>query len=424
MLFFFSYARADSTAYLEKFYKDLREEVRSKAGEPDSDRISFRDLASIEPGKPWSDTIIHALRACKVFVYLHTPTYFTRDGCGREFRVIINRIAASGRPMADLAQASCIQPVYWQSPMQLNTTPLEIARIQLTHEDYGEAYGRDGMLHITRTSWGTRDYWDAVKGISERIHTAARNSPLPELESLPNWDSIPPLFPAPVDAEPLELADNPIRPPRFARFIWVVARRNELAQTRNVECLESYDPYGIPEEWRPFLPDCADPARLIAIDAAREARLGYLSEALPPTQEELQSLIRHAAETYTPVIVVSDLWSLRLRTYRAVVRVFDLGRLDNCAVVFPWNLTDPDTNRYRADLQKMLAEIFPLQFHRAEPSLLFDGISDVHTFKAEISKLLTKYIADVSRGMTAARRLPEASPFNAPPQLGPTAASP
>jgi hypothetical protein len=61
-----------------------------------------------------------------------------------------------------------------------------------------------------------------------------------------------------------------------------------------------------------------------------------------------------------------------------------------------------------------------MQFYKAEPSLLFDGISDVETFKTELSKLLTKYMADINRSLEAARKLPETSGFKAPPQLGPT----
>jgi hypothetical protein len=70
----------------------------------------------------------------------------------------------------------------------------------------------------------------------------------------------------------------------------------------------------------------------------------------------------------------------------------------------------------------MLAEIFPVQFHKPGTSLLFE-ISDVLTFRAELSKLLTKYIADINRSMKVARELPETSAFKAPPQLGPTSKS-
>jgi FxsC-like protein len=425
MLFFFSYARADLSPFLKKFYEDLREAVRSKAGEPNPDTIAFRDATSIEPGRPWPDAIAEALRVCRVFVYLHTPTYFARDGCGKEFRVIKNRVTASSGAVTDLAQASCIQPVYWDGEKQLMNVPPEVARIQLSHEDYGEDYSRQGMLQICRALYGTKVYWGAVNAIAQRIQTAAQNAPLPALRDSLIWERLCPLFPlaAQVQASNPIAANKPIRPPRYARFVWIVGRRNELAQTRCVECLECYDPDGIEEEWRPFLPESSDPARLIATDAAREAQLGYHCEHPPQNQQELQSLIEQAGDAYTPVVIVSDLWSLHLARFRAVVSVFDRGTLDNCAVIFPWNLNDQDTNRDHAKLRRILAEVFPVQFHKPETALHFEGISDVLTFKAELSKLLTKYVADINRSMKAVRELPENSSFKAPPLLGPTSTS-
>jgi hypothetical protein len=99
--------------------------------------------------------------------------------------------------------------------------------------------------------------------------------------------------------------------------------------------------------------------------------------------------------------------------------IFDEGKKDNCAVVFPWNLKDQETNRDRDKLRRRLAGVFPIQFHKVEPSLLFDGITDVDTFKAELSKLLTKYMADINRSLEAARKLPETSVFKTPASTRP-----
>lgn len=92
MYYFFSYARADASTYLLSFYNDLSEAVRSKTGLESPDAVGFRDADSIQPGSPWPVGIVSALSACKVFVYLHSPTYFNRDGCGREFEVIRRRL--------------------------------------------------------------------------------------------------------------------------------------------------------------------------------------------------------------------------------------------------------------------------------------------------------------------------------------------
>jgi hypothetical protein len=272
MLFFFSYARADFSPFVEKFYGDLRDAVRSKAGETDPDKIAFRDAKSIEPGRPWPEEITKALRVCKVFVFLHTPTYYTRDGCGKEFRVISDRLATSNLRDANLAKASCLQPVFWDGEKHLLNVPPEVATIQLTHEDYGEAYNRRGMLPITRASYD-KEYWDALDAIALRIVTAAQKSPLPEFCDVLNWEDIKPLFPLSARAaQPVAFASNkPTRMPRYARFVWIVGKREELTATRSSEC---YDPDGIAEDWLPFLPD-GKPGRLIAAEAVHDVKLTY-----------------------------------------------------------------------------------------------------------------------------------------------------
>jgi FxsC-like protein len=431
MLFFFSYARADYTPFLHRFYGDLREAVRSKVGGPNDDTIAFRDAASIEPGRPWPDAIVQALRICKVFVFLHSPTYYTRDGCGKEFSVIKQRIATSNGSSPEFSQVSSIQPIFWDGDKQLTNVPPEVAAIQLTHEDYGDEYGRQGMLQIIRASAGSTIYWEAINAMARRIALASRDTPLPELRESLRWDAIEPLFPIASPLVPSFLltanthvtGSNPIRSPRYARFVWIVGKRDELTPTRSLEYLESYDPDGIEEEWRPFLPDTIDPARLIATDAARDVRLAYRCETLPRNQQELESLIAQAGDAYTPVVVVADLWSLCLHKYSALVKLFDRGKLDNCAVLFPWNFNDNQTKRDHHMLRRRLAEVFPLQFYKPETLLLFEGISDAQTFKAELSKLLTRYIADINRSMKAARELPRDSAFNAPPMLGSASAS-
>lgn len=424
MIYFFSYARADDSHFLRKFYDDLRSAVRSKVGAHDPDSVAFRDAVCIEPGKPWTETITDALRTCNVFVYLHTPAYYSRDGCGKEFAVVRSRLALAGSRPDDLRRQSCIQPIFWDGDIQVPNLPPDIAAIQITHQDYGDEYNRRGLLQIVRAWYSSDVYWQVVDTMAQRIKTAAEKTPLPPLRTSPEWKGIVPLFPVyDVKAPPVIAPKfSSIRPPRYARFVWIVGKREELEEIRNAESLESYDPDGIPEEWRPFLPDTTDPARLIATDAVRQVDLSYQSEQLPKDDHELRRLIEEASDAYTPVVVVTDVWSVRLAKYQAMIKIFDKGKLDNCVVLFPWNLKEYDTNKNLGDLRDTLAKVFPIQFYKSERSLHFD-ITDVATFKAELSKLLTKYIADINRSLKAARDLPTADAFKAPPQLASTTAS-
>jgi FxsC-like protein len=323
---------------------------------------------------------------------------------------------------ADLGKASSLQPIFWDGEKQIADVPHDIADIQLTHEDYGEEYNYSGLLKLIRTN--REKYWHAVYAIADRICDAAKNAPLPELPQAPDWDRTRPLFPVAAKAKPKPgfASSKPTKLPRQARFVWVVGKREEVTQRRSLDC---YDPHGSAQDWLPFLPDTNDPGRLIAGDAAREVKLDYVGgEDVPQDQEELKRLIDDAAKAHTPIVIITDLWSLHIDRYGALISMFDEGKKDNCAVIFPWNFKDPETSEQRQMLRQRLAEILPLQFHKVEPSLLFEGIVDANTFRAELSKLLTKYMADIGRTLEAVRRLPDASAFKAPPQLGPTSATP
>ena len=137
--------------------------------------------------------IVTALSSCNVFVYVHSPTYFTRDGCGREFEVIRQRLLKKGR--GQLEWGPCLLPIYWDGPKQISNTPNEIAKIQLTHEVYPQTYNEKGMLQLTRSGFQSKDYWETINEFAERIYSGANNSPLPELMDLPEWSKIKPFFP-------------------------------------------------------------------------------------------------------------------------------------------------------------------------------------------------------------------------------------
>jgi FxsC-like protein len=421
MIYFFSYARADASPYLKKFYSDLLEEVRLRVGASDSNTIGFKDVRSIPPGRRWPEEIVEALQTCKVFVYLHTPTYFGRDGCGREFAAITLRNATAKNKAINPNKSHNILPIYWIGDKNPKNVPPEISSIQLTSEAFGDVYNKMGMLHLVRTRYRKPEYWEAVNEIAKQICCAAESAPLPKLESAPVWDEISPLFPlaeAPQPKQPVGVEYNrPVRPPRYARFVWVVGTRNELAELRSVD---AYDPDDIAEEWLPFLPDCSDPARLIALDAAREAKLTYQNENFLYDREEFRRLIDKWSDDYTPVVIVIDLWTLHIDRYRKVIQIFDKVNFLNCSVMVPWNFRDEETTGALGELKRKLAEVFPIQFYKPDSPFLFDGIKDLETFKEQLAKLLTRYAADINRSLSAARTLPERTVFSQLPQLAST----
>jgi len=57
---FASYAQADRQRELERFAKDLREEIRSKLGQNDPTSVIFDDREGVKAGDKLNDEVINA----------------------------------------------------------------------------------------------------------------------------------------------------------------------------------------------------------------------------------------------------------------------------------------------------------------------------------------------------------------------------
>jgi TIR domain-containing protein len=88
--FFFSYARDDHDELMEKFYLDLRKEIRLVETMAEHE-VGFLDQRDLSLGDRWAEKLTEALRTCKVFVSVCTPTYFAREYCGKEFQICLDR---------------------------------------------------------------------------------------------------------------------------------------------------------------------------------------------------------------------------------------------------------------------------------------------------------------------------------------------
>src|SRR4051812_47156457 len=106
--FFFSYARQDWDDRLEKFYKRLAKEV-GRAKQLSETDAGFYDQRSIEVGDVWDAKLRDALRTARVMVAICSPSYFTREYCGKELQVCIERVPAG-------ATSTAIIPVMWDRP--------------------------------------------------------------------------------------------------------------------------------------------------------------------------------------------------------------------------------------------------------------------------------------------------------------------
>jgi hypothetical protein len=146
-VFFWSYARADAQdgPELDRFYTDLCREVRGRLGRAEADRCGFRDDRGIELAAPeWASVIGGALASARAFVALYSPTYFTREACGKEWTIFRERLLAytgeRGQSLPPL-----IFPVLWL-PLKARFTrlPQHVRDIQYAHTELGALYAEKG----------------------------------------------------------------------------------------------------------------------------------------------------------------------------------------------------------------------------------------------------------------------------------------
>jgi hypothetical protein len=152
--FFLSYARDDSDVYLDKFVDDLSTQLsRRTAVSPVG--ICFRDTTAIELGQIWTEELKEALRTARVFVPLYSPTYFTRDYCGKEWQAFRNRlIEHASNTHEAIENLPLILPILWfPITMARFELPKSITQLQYAHGGLNAEYLQEGLQYLISSSF-------------------------------------------------------------------------------------------------------------------------------------------------------------------------------------------------------------------------------------------------------------------------------
>ncbi|HEY0151400.1 MAG TPA: toll/interleukin-1 receptor domain-containing protein [Longimicrobium sp.] len=142
---FTSYAQRDRDKHLDRFIAEFSEELRSARGAPDATRMAFFDRIGVKAGDRWSQTITDELSAADVLLCLMSPTYFTREWCGRELEVFLQR--AVRLPAAD---ARFIFPVWWRLPTAPRSLPSRLVAHHHRDADFPPGYESAGIRGLAR----------------------------------------------------------------------------------------------------------------------------------------------------------------------------------------------------------------------------------------------------------------------------------
>jgi FxsC-like protein len=408
-LFFLSYAREDNKpdGLVKKFYEDLCKDIAGKiAASPDD--VGFFDGAEIEPGAIWDQKLSSALQQSGVFIAIYSPYYFQKKFCGKEWAFFSSRVEAYAKSLPQAAEFPGLMfPILWQKEAHvLPRIPDALSKVQYKFDDYGKAYAEQGVRVMLRNRKFRQQYDDFIPVLADLVIEAAQKHKPPALPNPPPLEKVMETFPAqnaapaPVAAPQLAGAN-----PRYVKFIFLAGRKQELQPFR-----ASLDPYGESGgEWRPWLPDPRDEVDLLVQDVIQRERL--ISDGVIHLDNELEERLDEAENGNKIVVIVVDLWTLQLASYRNLMRdVVDPKQLVNCVIVVPWNPQDAEAVNQRQALENLLQSTFVKRTANESPDLLTQ-IDSATKMKDRLAAMLqvtrSKIIkrAEVLRKATAAETI-------------------
>jgi FxsC-like protein len=408
-LFFLSYAREDNKpdGLVRKFYEDLCKDIAGKIAASPND-VGFFDGAEIEPGAIWDQKLSSALQQSGVFIAIYSPYYFQKKFCGKEWAVFSSRVEAYAKILPQTAEFPGLMfPILWQKEdYVLPRIPAALSKVQYKFDDYGKAYAEQGLRTMLRNRKFRQQYDDFIPVLADLVIEASQKHNPPALPNLPPLEKVIETFPAQA------AAPDPVAPPqlaganpRYVKFIFLAGRKQELQPFR-----ASLDPYGESGgEWRPWLPDPRDEVDLLVQDVIQRERL--ISDGVIQLDNELEERLDEAENGNKIVVIVVDLWTLQLASYRNLMRdVVDPKQLVNCVIVVPWNPQDAEAVNQRQALENLLHATFVKRTANDSPDLLTQ-IDSATKMKDRLAAMLqvtrSKIIkrADVLRKATAAETI-------------------
>lgn len=352
---FFSYARDDQDVYLDRFFTELREEVRSLAGivkERIGDAV-FRDTSEIKHGADWERVLGGALSESQTFVAVCSKTYYGREFCGKEWQYFANRVGA--HEAAHPAAAPRMFPVVWNQLPGKSRAPDVVQKRQLTHGEYGADYLKFGLRSLIK-----RDDPQArliIERLAKSIVDVAQDEPWPGRAPKVSFDLLNNPFGG--ESGTVVARDGNPRGPRCAQFVYVAALRDEFREASISRPDEAYgDEPDSEYEWKPFFPPADTKAHRLVSHVASECDL--LPERLP-ISNDLDDQIRDAEKKNKIVILLVDPWTLKLDRYRQILQKYDERRFYNAVLIVPWNESDPMTAAQSDQLRSLLEETFSRQ---------------------------------------------------------------
>jgi len=409
---FLSYARADAkTPHFEAFVADFLEELRGRIGAPAPDDLIFRDSDSVGLGAVWEPCIESGLRVARTFIAMLSPTYLRRPACAKEWACFEWRL----RTLGGTSPPDLLIPLIW-IPIPEDELPETVRRRQHSHASLGATYAARGLRYLVQR--GGLEYRDFLAALVDRVCELVRLPPLQQPLELVTPDALTDPFtsdhPGPVGPS----APLPQRPgwgPKHVEFIVVAARQAELQTERH-----AVSAYGADfDEWCPYLPALETRVGIIVQKIALEQNL---TAHVLPVAQNIISHLQGARAANRLVVLIVDVWSLRLPEYRSCMNLFDRAeRFTNAGTLVVWNLSDDETLGRTSELLDVVRTAFPTLTIMPDPPAFHQQLGTPEDLVEKLRVMLCELRRRITNFGEVMRKAEGMAPIVKPLLVGPGA---
>lgn len=418
-LFFLSYARDDvkddQDRLIERFFRDLERDVRFHYG-PFKGKVGFFDTDDVARGDWWSPAMDQALRTCRVFVSLYSPTYFTREFCGKEWGLFQRRLLEyANSTMPGQKPPPLIQPVLLVGEEFVGEPPAAAREVNYFAGRDPRVYV-EGGLKVLSLKKNVAEYEEFVLDLAQHIVQTAKAHALPERFDLPSVRDTPDAFGVCVPRPVAAAAEDDEKSFDQVDFFFIAGRRDELeAIRRKVNCYGRRG--GI--DWKPFEPLIDEN---VVITAQRIATKEKLAFSAAPLDGQLIDRLNEAWRQKRIVALIVDPWTLRLPRYAEMVRGYDTYDCVHCLMIVCRNEDDEETARHLDDIDDAVSQVFDVKVRKPPSEQFLYPFSAAEEFEDRLSQSLKKIQLDLlCRGLDRLKlERPAGEPARAlPPITGP-----